>query len=123
HSIHDHLRAPYTRATVLSYLSPLATFWSSFFFSSRRRHTRSKRDWSSDVCSSDLCPGPASTGHLEPVLRADAAGGQGAGDDGAGPGDGEGAVHPQSHPVLGSGLRGGRGDLVEAGAQLLHARP
>src|SRR5207249_9214269 len=30
-----------------------------FFFSSRRRHTRSKRDWSSDVCSSDLL----STGH------------------------------------------------------------
>src|SRR5699024_11877256 len=34
-----------------------------FFVSSRRRHTRSKRDWSSDVCSSDLfavlqkCPG------------------------------------------------------------------
>src|SRR5699024_11928792 len=28
----------------------------SFFFSSRRRHTRSKRDWSSDVCSSDLYP-------------------------------------------------------------------
>src|SRR5699024_8902361 len=27
---------------------------SFFFFSSRRRHTRSKRDWSSDVCSSDL---------------------------------------------------------------------
>src|SRR5699024_5316315 len=25
-----------------------------FFVSSRRRHTRSKRDWSSDVCSSDL---------------------------------------------------------------------
>src|SRR5699024_11968972 len=25
-----------------------------YFFSSRRRHTRSKRDWSSDVCSSDL---------------------------------------------------------------------
>src|SRR5699024_12176642 len=25
-----------------------------FFYSSRRRHTRSKRDWSSDVCSSDL---------------------------------------------------------------------
>src|SRR5207253_3275692 len=31
---------------------------SSFFFSSRRRHTRWPRDWSSDVCSSDLpaCP-------------------------------------------------------------------
>src|SRR5260370_25646147 len=31
-----------------------------FFFSSRRRHTRFKCDWSSDVCSSDLpriCPG------------------------------------------------------------------
>src|SRR2546429_7050635 len=32
-----------------------------FFFSSRRRHTRCSRDWSSDVCSSDLVrqkPGP-----------------------------------------------------------------
>src|SRR5439155_9385519 len=28
----------------------------SFFFSSRRRHTRWPRDWSSDVCSSDLRP-------------------------------------------------------------------
>src|SRR3979411_3550750 len=27
---------------------------SSLFFSSRRRHTRSSSDWSSDVCSSDL---------------------------------------------------------------------
>src|SRR5690625_6872078 len=27
-----------------------------FFFSSRRRHTRWPRDWSSDVCSSDLSP-------------------------------------------------------------------
>src|SRR2546429_7280337 len=27
-----------------------------FFFSSRRRHTRCSRDWSSDVCSSDLGP-------------------------------------------------------------------
>src|SRR3712207_9007600 len=27
-----------------------------FFFSSRRRHTRCWRDWSSDVCSSDLLP-------------------------------------------------------------------
>src|SRR5690606_30748459 len=30
----------------------------SFFFSSRRRHTRFSRDWSSDVCSSDLTPPP-----------------------------------------------------------------
>src|SRR5207247_3230111 len=39
---------------------------SSFFFSSRRRHTRSTRDWSSDVCSSDLVvqaqPGPGGHG-------------------------------------------------------------
>src|SRR5690554_7499554 len=29
-------------------------FFFVFFFSSRRRHTRCGRDWSSDVCSSDL---------------------------------------------------------------------
>src|SRR3712207_8395904 len=29
-------------------------YWCCFFFSSRRRHTRYWRDWSSDVCSSDL---------------------------------------------------------------------
>src|SRR5437762_6642791 len=29
-----------------------------FFFSSRRRHTRYIGDWSSDVCSSDLCRWP-----------------------------------------------------------------
>src|SRR5690606_41009146 len=32
-----------------------------FFFSSRRRHTRFSRDWSSDVCSSDLRAGCRST--------------------------------------------------------------
>src|SRR5262245_62562308 len=31
-----------------------SSFSSSFFFSSRRRHTRCLSDWSSDVCSSDL---------------------------------------------------------------------
>src|SRR5688572_30898520 len=30
-------------------------FFFFFFFSSRRRHTRFDCDWSSDVCSSDLC--------------------------------------------------------------------
>src|SRR5216683_1941287 len=39
-----------------------------FFFSSRRRHTRSDRDWSSDVCSSDL-------GFLGFELGADGGGG------------------------------------------------
>src|SRR5439155_18764726 len=32
----------------------LLDVFSFFFFSSRRRHTRWPRDWSSDVCSSDL---------------------------------------------------------------------
>src|SRR5256884_132695 len=32
----------------------LFAFTLCFFFSSRRRHTRCSRDWSSDVCSSDL---------------------------------------------------------------------
>src|SRR6476661_8210989 len=32
-------------------------YMSFFFFSSRRRHTRFKCDWSSDVCSSDLSDG------------------------------------------------------------------
>src|SRR6266550_5959833 len=34
-----------------------------FFFSSRRRHTRCSRDWSSDVCSSDLVGLP----HVRPA--------------------------------------------------------
>src|SRR5207245_7024563 len=32
-----------------------------FYFSSRRRHTRCYRDWSSDVCSSDLPCGARAT--------------------------------------------------------------
>src|SRR5438445_5915811 len=36
-----------------------------FFFSSRRRHTRYWRDWSSDVCSSDLNFGRHFFIHLE----------------------------------------------------------
>src|SRR5207249_8619436 len=36
----------------------------SFFFPSRRRHTRSKRDWSSDVCSSDLRVAVMYLGHI-----------------------------------------------------------
>src|SRR5699024_12050427 len=39
------------RSVTLSYKSRL------FFVTSRRRHTISKRDWSSDVCSSDLTVG------------------------------------------------------------------
>src|SRR5437660_9636201 len=43
-----------------------------FFFSSRRRHTRWPRDWSSDVCSSDLADrerqGQASAADLRAVV-------------------------------------------------------
>src|SRR5256885_12658775 len=44
--------------------------YSSFFFSSRRRHTRLQGDWSSDVCSSDLPVPPtnAPTGHYEKIF-------------------------------------------------------
>src|SRR3712207_8860418 len=47
-----------------------------FFFSSRRRHTRYWRDWSSDVCSSDLqerwdvIPGAETPEQIEQRVRA-----------------------------------------------------
>src|SRR5437588_9475725 len=62
-----------------------------FFFSSRRRHTRSLCDWSSDVCSSDLQPGPVRAGgekgleQVAPILRGNARPGVG---------------HPQLHLPL-----------------------
>src|SRR6266849_7834988 len=43
----------------LDAIEPFAVFpevQDYFFFSGRRRHTMSARDWSSDVCSSDLAP-------------------------------------------------------------------
>src|SRR5690606_40998608 len=39
-----------------------------FFFSSRRRHTRFSRDWSSDVCSSDLADAPQDFEHALAAL-------------------------------------------------------
>src|SRR5271169_6997339 len=39
-----------------------------FFFSSRRRHTRCYRDWSSDVCSSDLVVASLGPGKPRDVL-------------------------------------------------------
>src|SRR3989442_463708 len=41
------------------------------FFASRRRHTRCGRDWSSDVCSSDLIL-PISICHLQRICSSDA---------------------------------------------------
>src|SRR5207248_8334392 len=51
---------------VLPSLEPLFSSRTVFFFSSRRRHTRSYGDWSSDVCSSDLKPWTAHHRFLVP---------------------------------------------------------
>src|SRR6185503_8936692 len=40
-----------------------------FFFSSRRRHTRCSRDWSSDVCSSDLSRSWGERKGKKPIAR------------------------------------------------------
>src|SRR5437867_5382258 len=40
----------------------------SFFFSSRRRHTRSYGDWSSDVCSSDLAVRDLDVARIESLV-------------------------------------------------------
>src|SRR6266403_1332677 len=50
---------------MIDLLSLSANPESVFFFSSRRRHTRSLRDWSSDVCSSELADGIADRYHDE----------------------------------------------------------
>src|SRR5690554_7369925 len=47
---------------------PNGTHNIDFFFSSRRRHTRCGRDWSSDVCSSDLYGGDQ-LGYVENFLK------------------------------------------------------
>src|SRR5439155_16400186 len=48
----NHVASPGTVAAILSL--DIGASFVFFFFSSRRRHTRWPRDWSSDVCSSDL---------------------------------------------------------------------
>src|SRR3712207_3187049 len=49
-----------------------------FFFSSRRRHTRYWRDWSSDVCSSDLRRSRSGTSRSSPWTRRTTSSGSGA---------------------------------------------
>src|SRR3989442_8639245 len=78
-----------------------------FFFSSRRRHTRCGRDWSSDVCSSDL--------RLQPGALARARAGRlrRAGDAAVGVPDreraGDGGAGGQRATARGRGGRGGGG--------------
>src|SRR3712207_2517589 len=65
-------------------MTSLSVLFFSFFFSSRRRHTRYWRDRSSDVCSSDLCgarhpvslaaqAGSGTERHGPPLARTEAA--------------------------------------------------
>src|SRR2546429_1540600 len=51
--LHLEVKSRITLTDVL-YLACQLSNWHYVFFSSRRRHTRCSRDWSSDVCSSDL---------------------------------------------------------------------
>src|SRR5690606_39801447 len=67
-----------------------------FFFSSRRRHTRFSRDWSSDVCSSDL---KKHTPPPRPVLRTGSA--EPAGFPMEHPAPAENAAHPCAAPLWG----------------------
>src|SRR2546422_9411890 len=53
-----------------------------FFFSSRRRHTRCSRDWSSDVCSSDLVGRPRTRRRRGVQLPAGVSGDRGCRDPG-----------------------------------------
>src|SRR3712207_9026025 len=59
----DQLNTQHTEAVITNFFSCafsilliVGLIFVFFFFSSRRRHTRYWRDWSSDVCSSDLHP-------------------------------------------------------------------
>src|SRR5436853_5400208 len=47
--------------------SPSCALCCTFFFSSRRRHTRCLSDWSSDVCSSDLAGADSGPIHSPPT--------------------------------------------------------
>src|SRR5438034_1253515 len=60
--------------SVLVLMLPLLVWLTPFFFSSRRRHTSSLCDWSSDVCSSDLVAGDVLSVHVQhhDVARGDA---------------------------------------------------
>src|SRR5438128_4824131 len=75
-------------------------FFCFFFFSSRRRHTRCYRDWSSDVCSSDLgqlavalVDDPGTAQQLRPADRPDSLPGIGGVDE---KGGGAGLGHPHA---------------------------
>src|SRR5207245_6075543 len=62
----------YDRVRWLVMISTFFFYFLFFFFSSRRRHTRCYRDWSSDVCSSDLNAAPCGGNQrARPIFAAD----------------------------------------------------
>src|SRR6266511_5957634 len=91
-----------------------------FFFSSRRRHTRFSRDWSSDVCSSDL---PGSVGEAwreffdgyRPRVASAAPDGEGASGAPAAPPDGQAQEAPAGKPAATGQPAAGAGPDADAG--------
>src|SRR6266498_4522476 len=88
------------------------SLWGFFFFSSRRRHTRCGRDWSSDVCSSDL--GDAGGGLVVGVPARLAYGQRGQAEAERGVGGGE-QERGGPQPVVGGQGPGGHGGAGERG--------
>src|SRR5687768_18181544 len=72
-----------------------------FFFSSRRRHTRCSRDWSSDVCSSDLEGAGEEPGEEERERRRRRRCGAGPAPEDVLPARDRGGVDDLGHAVLG----------------------
>src|SRR5690606_40055969 len=99
-----------------------------FFFSSRRRHTRFSRDWSSDVCSSDLSGGPPVRVAAAGGLRG-REGGPGEADGGVagrGPGAGGGPVVRPAGCAAGDraqAARQGRSEERRVGKECRASRP
>src|SRR5882757_10879493 len=84
-----------------------------FFFSSRRRHTRYWRDWSSDVCSSDLPPGQPARRVVAGGKECQLQGGEPVGlGQGGVAGAERGGVHLGGDVRAGRGGEDDRGDLV-----------
>src|SRR5438105_5963415 len=67
HSFRNRLLVIFKSSSLFSTMIGTVVF--IFFFSSRRRHTRSTRDWSSDVCSSDLLFASASRYWIDQSLQ------------------------------------------------------
>src|SRR5690606_38546771 len=90
-----------------------------FFFSSRRRHTRFSRDWSSDVCSSDLYrPSPSLDGLLPRSRQGKLVGRGIPRQGGAGPDGRAGTDRDRRHQI---GARANEGTIADDSTVLIGA--